>query len=102
MFSKLDMYNAFSTNDTFNLTMDGFIRTLAFPGGSVVKNPPAKQETGVLSLGQDNPPGEGNGNPLQHCCRKNPMDRGTWEATIHKIARVRYNLTTNQQQQFHH
>ena len=26
-----------------------------FPGGSVVKNPPAKQETGVRSLGQEAP-----------------------------------------------
>ena len=23
-------------------------------------------------------PGEGNGNPLQHSCLKNPMDRGAW------------------------
>ena len=25
-------------------------------------------------------PGEGNGNPLQHCCLENPMDRGAWRA----------------------
>ena len=24
--------------------------------------------------------GEGNGNPLQHSCLENPMDRGTWRA----------------------
>ena len=26
-------------------------------------------------------PGEGNGNPLQHSCLKNSMDRGDWQAT---------------------
>ena len=35
-------------------------------GGSVVKNLPAKQETQVPSLGQEEPPGEGNGYPLQY------------------------------------
>ena len=28
-------------------------------------------------------PGEGNGNPLQYSCLGNPMDRGTWPATVH-------------------
>jgi len=27
--------------------------------------------------------GEGNGNPLQYSCLGNPMDRGTWQATVH-------------------
>ena len=31
-----------------------------------------------------------NGNPLQHSCLENPMDRGAWRATIHGVARVRY------------
>ena len=32
-------------------------------------------------------PGEGNGNPLQHSCLENPMDRGTWWAAVHKVAK---------------
>ena len=32
-------------------------------------------------------PGEGNGNPLQYPCLENPMDRGTWQATIHGITK---------------
>ena len=32
-------------------------------------------------------PGEGNGSPLQYSCLENPMDRGTWEATIHRVAK---------------
>ena len=31
-------------------------------------------------------PGEGNGNPLQYSCLKNPMDRGAWRATVPGIA----------------
>ena len=27
-------------------------------------------------------PGEGNGNPLQYFCRKNPMDGGDWQAIV--------------------
>ena len=35
---------------------------------------PAMQETWVRSLGREDPPGEGNGNPLQYSCLENPMD----------------------------
>ena len=31
--------------------------------------------------------GEGNGNPLQYYCLENPMDRGAWWATLHRIAK---------------
>ena len=30
-------------------------------------------------------PGEGNGNPLQYSCLENPMDRGTWWTTVHRV-----------------
>ena len=36
-------------------------------------------------------PGERNGNPLQYSCLKNPIDRGTWRATVHGITRVGHN-----------
>ena len=52
-----------------------------------VKNLPATQETQVLSLGRDNSPGEGNGNPLQDSCLENSMDRGAWQATAHGVAK---------------
>ena len=47
-------------------------------GAQMAKNLPAMQETQVQSLGQEDPFGEGNGNPLQCSCRENPMDRGAW------------------------
>ena len=28
-----------------------------------------------------------NGKPLQHPCLKNPMDRGAWRATVHRVAK---------------
>ena len=58
-----------------------------FQGGTVVKNPPAKQETWVQSLGWEDPaPEQGNGNPLQYSSLGNPMDRGAWWATVHGVA----------------
>ena len=30
---------------------------------------------------------EGNGNPLQYSCPENPMDGGTWQATVHGVAK---------------
>ena len=51
----------------------------------MVKNPPAKAgDTG--DKGSDSwlgrPPGGENGNPLQYSCLEDPMDRGTWQATV--------------------
>ena len=40
----------------------------------------------ILGLGRS--PGEGNGNPLQYSCLENPMDGGTWWATIHGVAKI--------------
>ena len=31
--------------------------------------------------------GKGNGNPFQYSCLGNPMDRGAWWATVHRVAR---------------
>ena len=32
-------------------------------------------------------PGEGNGNPFQHSCLGNPMDRGDWWARVHGVTK---------------
>ena len=63
-----------------------------FPGGSVVKNPPAKAgHSGLIpgSGGAWQLPSleEGHGNPLQYSCLENPMDRGAWQATVHGVAK---------------
>ena len=38
------------------------------------------------------PPGEGNGNPLQYSCLENPMNSGTWMATVHGVAKSQSGL----------
>ena len=40
-------------------------------------------------------PGEGNGNPLQYSCMENSMDRGTWQATVHGVAKSQPQLNTS-------
>ena len=40
------------------------------------------QEVWVQSLGQEDPPGAGNGNSLQNSEVENSMDRGAWRATV--------------------
>ena len=32
-------------------------------------------------------PGGGHSNPLQYSCMENPMDRGAWPATVHRVAK---------------
>ena len=59
---------------------------MGFPGGSVVKNLPAMQETGSIpGLGRS--PGEGNGNLLQYSCLGNVMGRRAWWATVHGVSK---------------
>ena len=60
---------------------------MGFPGSSVVDNSPfyTGDMGSIPGLGRS--PGEGNGNPLQSSCLGNPMDRGTWWATVHGVAK---------------
>ena len=56
----------------------------------MVKNPPANagyanDMSSIPGLGRL--PGVGNGDPLQYSCLENSMDRGTWRATVHRIAK---------------
>jgi len=60
-----------------------------FPGGSVVKNPPVSVGDAGSIPGSGRSPGEGNGNPLQYSYPGNPMDRGAWPATVHRVAKSR-------------
>ena len=61
---------------------------MGFPGGSMIKNPPANSGDAGLIPGWGRSPGEGNGNPLQYPCLGNPMDRGAWRATVHGFTGV--------------
>ena len=66
-----------------------------FPGGTVVKNLPANAEdTGDAGLipGSGRSPGGENSNPLQCSCLENPIDRGAWWATVHRVAKSQTQL----------
>ena len=63
---------------------------MGFPGGSVVKNPPANAEdvrdTGLIH-GLRTFCGGGHGNPLQYSCLENSMNRGACKAVVHRVAK---------------
>ena len=68
-----------------------------YKGGAVVQNPPANAEDardGGSIPGSGRSPGGGHGNPLQYSCLENPMDRGVWQATVHRVAESRTQLST--------
>ena len=61
-----------------------------FPGGTMLKHPPANaggaRYAGSIP-GSGRSPGVDNGNPQQHFCLENSMDRGPWQATVHGISK---------------
>jgi len=61
-----------------------------FLGGSVAKNLLANAgDVGLIpELGRS--PEGGSGNPLQYSCLENPMARGTWQATVHGVAKSQH------------
>ena len=56
----------------------------------VEKNPPANagdiRDVGSIPESGRSPEG-GHGNPFQHSCLENPMERGVWQDTIHRDAK---------------
>ena len=51
------------------------------------KEPTCQCRRWSLIPGSERSPGEGNGNPLQHSCLGNPMDKGAWRATVHGVTK---------------
>ena len=56
-----------------------------FPGGPLVKNPPANSGDTSSVLGSAGCPGGGNGNLLQCPCMDHHMERGTWCGAVHGV-----------------
>ena len=61
----------------------------------MVKSSPAsagdvRDAGSIPGLGRSH--GGGHGNPLQYSCLDNPMDRGAWWATVHRVAKSRTRL----------
>ena len=59
-----------------------------FPGGAVVKSPPANAGAMGLISGWGRCPGGENGNPLRYSCLENPMNQGGWRTRAHGVARA--------------
>ena len=61
----------------------------------VVKNPPANaddiRDMGLVP-GSRRSLGGGHGNPLQHSCLENPMDKGALPATVHSVTKSQTRL----------
>ena len=73
----------------------------------MVRNLPVNAEdagdTGSIP-GSERSPGRGNDNQLHFSCLESPKDRGVWQVILHRVAKVRNNLATNQQKtkRFHY
>ena len=64
----------------------------------MVKNLPDNAgDTGSIP-GSGRSPGGENGNPLQYSCWENPMDRGAWRATVHRVAKSHIQLSKKTEQ----
>ena len=70
---------------------------MGFPGGSVGKESTCNAGGIGFIPRLGNSSGEGNGNLLQYSCLGNPMDRGTWWATVHRVAKSWLWLNTQAQ-----
>ena len=69
---------------------------MGFPGGSVVRNPPAntrgaRDEGSIPVSGRS--PGVGNGNPLQYSWLENSMDKGAWQGRVQGVAKSQIRLS---------
>ena len=64
-----------------------YVRFGASLVAQMVKNLPLMWEIRVQSLGQEDSPQVGNGNPPQYSCLGNPMGRGAWWAIVHGVAK---------------
>ena len=69
---------------------------MGFPGGTSGKEPAGvagdSGDLGLIPVVRGSP-GGGHGNPLQHSCMENPMDRGACWATVHRVTKSRTQLS---------
>ena len=71
------------------LTLMGFL------GSSDSKESACNAGDPGLILGSGRSPGEGSGYPHQYSCLGNPMDRGAWQATVHRVPKSRTRLSVH-------
>ena len=71
-----------------SVNKDGLGSLRSFPGGSDGKESACNAGDPGLIPRSGRSRGEGNGNPLQYSCLENPMDRGSWQATVHRVTEL--------------
>ena len=78
---------------TFSIKRLVIVIISRFRGGSDGKTPArnAGDLGSIPVLGRS--PGEGHGNPVRYSCLENPLDRGTWRATIRRVTKSRTRLS---------
>ena len=72
------------------------VKTLPVYAGDV-----GDAETQVQSLGWEDPPGEGSGNPLQFSCLEKSMDRGAWMAIVHEVTKSQTQVSMHEKRKPH-
>ena len=64
---------------------------LGFPGGTSGKEPALPMQVDITDPssipGLGRSPGGGYGNPFQYSCLENPMDRGAWQGSVHRVTK---------------
>ena len=86
-FPEITLIEASGSVDTENS-----VNTEYLPGGSDGEESAYNAGDPSSILGAGRFPGGGNGNPLQHSCLENPMHRGAWRATVHRVAKSQTGL----------
>ena len=66
---------------------------MGFPDSSDGKESACNAEDLGLISGLGRSPAGGHGNPLQYSCLENPMDRGGWQATVHRVIKSQKRLS---------
>ena len=72
----------------------GYSQLTGFLGGSDGKESICNAGDPGLIPGSGRSSGEGNGYPLLYSCLENPSDRGSWQATVHGVAKSRISYQT--------
>ena len=71
------------------------IELSGFPGGSDSKESAHNAGSPSLTPGSGRSPGGEHGNPPHYSCLENPMDRGAWWATVHRVPVLKTTEVTN-------
>ena len=84
----LDQYLFISCNKRTSL-----VQGVGLPGGSVGKESACNEGDLDSIPGSGRSSGGGHGNPLQYSCLENPMDGGSWRATVHRVTKRQTRLS---------